>query len=122
MRMRSTGFDQVRRGEQSRAYSLRTQAGFDHGAHGAFAVGARHVNEPAALVWIPQRFKNRSDPFQAQLGRLDLVAERVKELNGIGVVHAESQKKRNAVEMYFFISGRGTTASSMPCLSRNSLR
>ncbi len=86
------------------------------------------MDEAQTILRIAQRCQRGSDALQAELGGLDLVAQRVKKLDRIGIVHGArdglgSYKKNcSAVAMYCFISRRGTTASSMPCFSRNSLR
>jgi hypothetical protein len=36
---------------------------------------------------IAQSFQNRADALKAELSGFDFVAESVKELNGVGVVH-----------------------------------
>ena len=81
------GFDQVGRGEQPGADARRPQARGDHGAGGTFAVGPGHVDHAVRLLRIAQGGENRADAVQAQLGGLHFVAQRVQELDGIGIVH-----------------------------------
>ncbi len=77
-----------------------------------------HKAEP--VLRATEGFEHGADALETQFGGLDFVAERIKELDGIGVVHAT--KNFSALEMYGFSSRRGTTASSMPCFNRNSAR
>ena len=78
------------------------------------------MHEAEPVLRAAQGFEHGADALQAQFGGLDLVAERIEELDGIGVVHAT--KNFSALEMYAFSSRRGTTASNMPCFNRNSAR
>ena len=93
--------DQMRRGEQAGAQAGGAQPGFDHGAGGAFAVGAGDVHDARQAFGIAERLEQRGDALQAELGGLDFVAERVEELDRIGVVHyfTGPQKKVSALEM-----------------------
>jgi hypothetical protein len=80
-------FRKMWRDEQARAVPRRAQPGFDHGAGRAFPVRPGHMHEPTAILRIVQGVKHRADTFQAEFCGLDLVAESVKEMDGIRVVH-----------------------------------
>ena len=99
------GFGEVRRGEQAGAAAGGAQGGFDHGAGGAFAVGAGDVHEAEPVLRAAQRLEDGADALQTEFGGLDLVAERVEELDRIGVVHAASPMKnferRGDVRLHF---------------------
>ena len=60
----------------------------DHGRRGAFAVGAGDVDEPAGAMRIPERLQEFQDALKSQLRSLNLVTQRVKELNRLGIGHA----------------------------------
>lgn len=45
------------------------------------------MNDPVSPLRVAENLQQGSNPFQAQLGGLHLIAERVKELDGIGVGH-----------------------------------
>src|SRR5690349_14805404 len=73
--------------EEAGAASRPPQRGFDHRTRGAFAVGARDVRKSRAGLGIAKRSEHARDAVEAEFGGLDLVAERVEELDGIRVVH-----------------------------------
>jgi hypothetical protein len=81
-------FEQVWRRVQPGANARSAQRGFDHRASGSFSVGARDVHHTKRALGIPQRGQHTLDSLQAELGGLDLVAERVQEPDGIRVGHA----------------------------------
>ena len=88
----------MRRSEEAGAEAGGAQGRFDHGAGGAFAIGAGDVHEAEPVLRAAQGFEHGADALQAEFGGLDLVAERVEELNRIGVVHLPT-KNFSAVEM-----------------------
>ena len=90
------GFGEVGRGEESGAPPRGAQGGFDHGAGGAFAVGAGDVDEAGAVLRAAERVEYLSDTLEAEFGGLDFVAERVEEVDGIGVVHFKGGVHFNA--------------------------
>src|SRR5690348_2063798 len=77
----------MRRRVQSGLNAGGAQSRIDHGARRAFPVRARDVNEIALPVRIAQCGQQSRDPVQPEFRRLDLVAQRVKIVNGLGVVH-----------------------------------
>ena len=81
------GFHQVRRSVESRANACGAQSGLDHGAGGTLAVGSGDVNPAARALRIAEGIEQTRDALQAEFGGLDFVAERVQEVDGIGVVH-----------------------------------
>src|SRR5262249_3215225 len=81
------GFSEVRRREEARAPSCCAQPTFDHGGGRAFAIGTRYVNEAEVVLRIAERGQRRLYSLEAEFGGLDLVAEGVQKLNGIGIVH-----------------------------------
>src|SRR5947207_7514607 len=82
------GFLQMRRGEESGANARGAKPSGDHGARGALSVRARNVNNAECALRITQSGEHCSDPIQAQLGGLDLVAEGVKKLYRFRIIHA----------------------------------
>ena len=91
------GFGQVRGSEEAGAEAGSAEGRFDHGAGGAFAIGSGDMHEAEPVLRAAQGLEHGADALQAQFGGLDLVAERIEELDGIGVVHAT--KNFSAVEM-----------------------
>ncbi len=92
------GLGEMRRSVESRAQAGGAEAGFDHGTGRAFAIRAGHVDDREAILRIAERGQHGVDALQAELGSLDFVAQRVKEMDRIGVVHCW-QKKSSAREM-----------------------
>ena len=81
------GLGEVGRGEETGAPPRGAQSGFDHGAGGTFSIGARDVNEAGAVLRAAERVEYLRDAFEAEFGGLDFVAQRVEEVDRIGVVH-----------------------------------
>ncbi len=81
------GFDQVGRSEEPGANPRRPQARRDHRAGRTFAIGPGDMDHAVRLLRIAQGGENRADALEPQLGGLHLVAQRVQELDGIGIVH-----------------------------------
>ena len=80
-------FDQVRRRVQARPQSGRSGGGLDHRASRPFAVGTGNMNRSERILGIPERVQRFGNVLQPEFEGLDLVTERVKVLDGIGVAH-----------------------------------
>lgn len=77
--------NEVWRSEQADAQSARAINTFEHGARGAFAVGAGNVDEAKAVVRIAGEFSELEGSLQSELrAEKTQVAEK---LNGFGVGH-----------------------------------
>jgi hypothetical protein len=85
------GFGEVGRGEESGTPPRDTQGGSDHRARGALPIGACDVDEAGAVLRPPERVEYLRDTFQSEFGGLDFVAQRVEEVDRIGVVHRGSR-------------------------------
>src|SRR5260221_12553749 len=64
------GLVQIRRGAESGAHARGPQAGFDHGAGGALAIGPRHVHEAAGGLRRGERAPKPRDPLPPELPAL----------------------------------------------------
>ena len=79
----------MRLGEQPDTPSGRTIKAFQHGAGGAFAVGAGNVDEAEFFLWIAGQRRQFAGALQPEVRAEQLQA--VKKLDGFGVGHAESE-------------------------------
>ena len=77
--------NQVRRSEQAHPPAGGAVDAFQHGASRAFAVGARHVDEPQAVLRIAHGRRQAEGVVQAQLHAKK--AQAVKVFNGLGIRH-----------------------------------
>jgi hypothetical protein len=79
----------MRRNVESGAKPCLAQDALDESARGAFAVGARDMDEAAGLLRPAQGIEQRSNAIQAKFDSFEFVAESVKEPDGFGIRGAQ---------------------------------
>ena len=70
--------DQMWGGIEPRLQSCLSQYRFREGRHRSFAVGSPNLEGGVFPLGLPQVSEQHFDVFQAQLGREDLIAERIQ--------------------------------------------
>ena len=80
--MRSPNGDQVRRGEQADAQARRPVDALQHGAGGAFAIGAGDMDKPELVLRIARQRSQLERVGQAELRAEP--AQAIEELDGVG--------------------------------------
>jgi hypothetical protein len=79
----------MRRNVEPGSKSCLAQDALDESARGAFAVGARDVDEAAGLLRPAQGIEERADTGQTKFECFEFVAESVKEPDGFGIRSAQ---------------------------------
>ena len=70
--------DKMRGRVEARVNPRSSQAGFDHGARGTFAIRTRDVNRAVGPLRMIQRAHKHRHTVKPKLGGLDLVAKRIE--------------------------------------------
>jgi hypothetical protein len=81
--------NQMRRGEESRFDSGRTTNRVNHRADRSFAVGARDMDEPQAILWISQGSQQLPNVIEPELDSKLLGPEQPIDSGAVSCVHLE---------------------------------